>query len=231
MTPRRIAAALAAGLVLGGGLAAPVGPAAAQAVSQSVAGAAACGTPAHAFTPASITIPRVVGPTRVLALGRDRNGVPKTPPLTDRGKWEFAWDRESHIRAGSPHGVVRLNAHTYPRDGSYGLALGNRLLARLRVGATLVVTGRGELRMCYRVTRRIRVRAEQSVPAYYASNGRPLLAILVCSGVRRGPGDWSHRTIWFAQPVAQPVALARRGGELTVALAPPRTSGPTSLPA
>jgi hypothetical protein len=191
--------ALAAGLVLGAGAAAPVGPAAAQAPSR----AAACPTPAHGFTPESITIPGVVGRTRVLALGRDRNGVPKTPPLTDRGKWQFGWDRDSRTRPGSRHGVVRLNAHTYPRDGSYGLALGNRLLAKLRVGATLVVSGRGELRACYRVTRRVSVRAEQSFPAYYDSGGRPLLAILVCSGVRRGPGDWSHRTIWFAQPVAE----------------------------
>jgi hypothetical protein len=143
----------------------------------------------------------VVGPTRVLALGRDAHGVPKPPPLTDRGKWQFGWDRESHIRAGSPRGVVRLTAHTYPRDGSYGLALGNRLLTWLRVGATLAVAGPKGKRMCYRVVRRVSVRAEQSVPSYYDSSGRPRLAILVCSGVRRGPGDWSHRTIWFAEPV------------------------------
>jgi hypothetical protein len=55
--------------------------------------------------------------------------------------------------------------------------------------------------MCYRVVKRISVRAKQPVPAYYDSGGRPLLAIAVCSGVRRGPGDWSHRTIWFAKPV------------------------------
>ncbi len=189
--------ALAAGLVLAAGVAAPVAPAAAQPSRP-----AACRTPEHGFTPASITIPHVVSRTRVLALGRDRNGVPKTPPLTNKGKWEFGWDRDSRIRPGSRHGVVRLNAHTYPRDGSYGLALGNRLLAKLRVGATLVVTGRGHQRMCYRVTRRVSVRAEQSFPAYYDSAGRPLLAILVCSGVRRGPGDWSHRTIWFARPIA-----------------------------
>ena len=196
---RRFLVALAAGTVLAAGVAAPVGPAAAQVPARPPE----CRTPDQGFTPESITIPRVVGRTRVLALGRDRNGVPRTPPLTDRGKWEFGWDRDSRIRPGSRHGVVRLNAHTYPRDGSYGLALGNRLLARLRVGATLVVSGRGELRMCYRVTRRVSVRAEQSFPAYYDSAGRPLLAILVCSGVRRGPGDWSHRTIWFAQPVAK----------------------------
>ena len=59
--------------------------------------------------------------------------------------------------------------------------------------------------MCYQVAKRISVRAEQSVPSYYDSNGRPLLAILVCSGVRRGPGDWSHRTIWFAKPITDAV--------------------------
>jgi hypothetical protein len=146
----------------------------------------------------------VVGRTRVLALGRDSNGVPKTPPLTDKGKWEFGWDRGSRTRPGSRHGVVRLNAHTYPRDGSYGLALGNRLLTRLHTGDLLVATGRDDDRLCYQVTRRIRVRAEQSVPAYYSSNGHPRLAILVCSGIRRGPGDWSHRTIWFAKPISGP---------------------------
>jgi hypothetical protein len=36
---------------------------------------------------------------------------------------------------------------------------------------------------------------------YYSSTGPSRLAILVCSGRRRGPGDWSHRTIWFAKPI------------------------------
>ena len=106
-------------------------------------------------------------------------------------------------------GVVRLTAHTYPRDGSYGLALGNRLLTKLRIGSTLVVSGHAGARMCYRVTKRVDIRANQTLPAYYDAGGRPRLAILVCSGVRRGPGDWSHRTIWFAQPVAAPHGLER----------------------
>jgi hypothetical protein len=195
-----LAVALAAGLVLGVGAAAPVAPAAARAASRP----AACGAPEHGFTPASITIPGVVGRSRVLALGRDKRGVPRPPPLTAKGKWEFAWDRDSRIRPGSDHGVVRLTAHTYPRDGSYGLALGNRLLARLHNGDPLVVAGAHDERLCYRVTRRIRVRAEESVPAYYSSTGRSRLAILVCSGTRRGPGDWSHRTIWFARPTSGP---------------------------
>ena len=190
---------LAAAALLSGVAAAPA-PTAAATRTSTASRATTCPAPDRPFTPMSITIPRVVGATRVLALGRDQHGVPKTPPLTDRGKWEFGWDKQSHIRAGSQHGVVRLAAHTYPRDGSYGLALGNRLLKKLRVGATLVVAGPEGRRMCYRVARQVFVLAEQSVPAYFDSSGRPLLAILVCSGVRRGPGDWSHRTIWFAEP-------------------------------
>ena len=190
---KRLAVLLAIGLVLGG-LLAPAGPAGA-----AVEVPANCQAPEHPFKPTSIAIAHVVGPTRVLALGRDRNGVPRPPPLTQKGKWAFGWDKS--LRAGSRRGVVRLTAHTYPRDGSHGQALGNRLLTKLRVGATLVVTG-GNQRMCYRVAQRMSVRAAQSVPAYYDSSGRPLLAILVCSGIRRGPGDWSHRTIWFAEPVA-----------------------------
>jgi hypothetical protein len=199
---RRVAALLAAGAVVGGLTVAPVarvGPAAAAPAAAT--GPATCPSPEGQFTPESLTIPRVVGSTRVLALGRDRHGVPRPPPLTDRGKWQFAWDKSSRIRPGSRHGVVRLTAHTYPRDGSYGLALGNRLLTKLRVGAKLVVAGRHGQRLCYRVTKRLSVRAEESAPAYYDSGGPPRLAILVCSGVRRGPGDWSHRTIWFAEPI------------------------------
>ncbi|UMG93678.1 class F sortase [Nocardioides sp. TF02-7] len=141
-----------------------------------------------------------MGRTKVLALGRDRNGAPRTPPLTDRGKWQLAWDRASRIRPGGRYGVVRLNAHTYPRSGAYGSALGNRLLAKLRKGDRIVVTGSGGRRQCYRVTRRTRVPAGRALPQYYSDSGPSRLAILVCSGKRRGPGDWSHRTLWFAQP-------------------------------
>jgi hypothetical protein len=200
-------ARLLAGLLLGLALASlQSGTAAARAPAVHAASApgaptSGCSAPDHPFTPSSLSIKGVVGPTRVLALGRDRDGVPEPPPLTDTGKWELAWDRQSHIRPGSRHGVVRLTAHTYPRDGSHGSALGNLLLQRLHVGAALVVRGRGQDLLCYRVTRRLVVRAEQAVPAYYTSGGRPRLAVLVCSGVRRGPGDWSKRTIWFAEPV------------------------------
>lgn len=188
-------------LVLGAVLPAPsTGAGGAAAHAEETARSAGCSPVQHGFRPAWVTIPDVVGRTRVLALGRDRSGVPRTPPLTDRGKWQFAWDRASGIRPGERYGVVRLNAHTYPRSGAYGSALGNRLLARLRRGDRMVVTGDGQ-RLCYRVTRRVRYRAERPLPEYYSSSGPSRLAILVCSGTRRGPGDWSHRTVWFAKPV------------------------------
>ena len=126
-------------------------------------------------------------------------------PTAESG--QFAWDKPSGIRPGGPRGVVGLTAHAYPRDGSHGSALGNLLLTRLRTGSQLEVSGsRGE-RLCYQVARRVEVRAGRSLSAYYSSTGPPRLAILVCSGKRRGPGDWSHRTIWFAEPT--PAALKR----------------------
>jgi hypothetical protein len=97
--------------------------------------------------------------------------------------------------------VVRLNAHTYPWSGAYGSALGNRLLLRLHTGDRIIVSGPDGQRLCYRVTKRVQVRAGQPLRGYYSDSGPSRLAILVCSGKRRGPGNWSHRTIWYAKPV------------------------------
>jgi hypothetical protein len=195
---------LAAGVVLGAALAAsgaaPGGPSAhADQATDQAARSATCAGVDRGFRPTRLRIPGLVRRTRVLALGRDKRGVPRTPPLTKRGKWQFAWDKASGIRPGGRRGVVRLNAHTYPRFA--GTALGNRLLAGLHKGDRLVVTGARGQRLCYRVTRRVRIRAEGSFAAYYSNTGPSRLAILVCSGKRRGPGNWSHRTIWYAKPI------------------------------
>lgn len=188
-----------AGVVLGVALAASstAAPASPGPAGEAVR-AARCGPVEDQFKPTALAIPGVVGRTRILAMGRDSRGVPRPPPLTDRGKWQFAWDKESRIRPGRRQGVVRLTAHTYPRFA--GKALGNRLLARLRVGALIRVSGPAGQQLCYRVVKRINVPADQTSAAFYATTGPPRLAILVCSGKRRGPGDWSHRTIWFAAP-------------------------------
>ena len=123
--------------------------------------------------------------------------MPGVPPLTSTGKFQFAWDREQGIRPGDPAGNVLLNAHTWP-DGS---ALGNHLLAELQRGDRIVVRG-GTARLCYRVTERVEVLAERGMPRYYARDGSPQLAIVVCSGRRLGPGVWEKRTVWFASPSA-----------------------------
>ena len=165
-----------------------------QSASPSAA-AVNCDHPATAaFTPKRISIAHVTGGARVLALGYDARGVPGVPPLTTEGKTEFAWLPEVH--PGASRGNVLLNAHTWP-DGT---ALGNHLLAGLDSGGRIAVVGSGGEVLCYRVTDRVEVAATASVPAYFDPVGPPQLAIIVCSGIRRGPGDWTERTIWYASP-------------------------------
>ena len=123
--------------------------------------------------------------------------MPGVPPLTDAGKREFAFDPDQDVRPGDRRGNVLLNAHTWP-DGT---GLGNQLLAGTHRGTRIVVAGGGH-RLCYRVTRRIEVDATKPQPAYFATDGRPQLAIVVCSGERLGPGQWTKRTIWYASPGA-----------------------------
>jgi hypothetical protein len=156
-----------------------------------------CDKVSRPFAPRAITVPGVTRGASVVTPPRDANGVPGIPPLTNGGKVVFAWDREQRIRPGDPAGNVLLNAHTWP-DGS---ALGNRLLAGLRHGDRIVVLGRNE-RLCYRVTERVEVPADRDMPRYYATDGPPQLAIVVCSGRRLGPGEWEKRTVWFAAPSA-----------------------------
>lgn len=207
MTPagrllRRIRVAVTPGLVLGVALAASVtGTGVPSARADAVPDTAQCGGGQRAFRPATVAIDGVVGPTRVLARAQDEHGIPRPPPLTRRGKWQLAWDRAAGVRPGDPEGVVRLTAHTYPRGGFQTPALGNLLLTRLRTGARLVVSGADGERLCYRVARRAQVPAHASLSGFYTTTGAPRLAILVCSGKRRGPGDWTHRTVWYAVPV------------------------------
>jgi len=152
---------------------------------------------ARAFAPRLISVPGSIAPTTVIAPPRDAAGIPGIPPLSSDGKYVFAWDREQGISPGDPRGNVLLNAHTWP-DGS---ALGNQLLSSLDRGDRIRVQG-AKTQLCYRVTERVEVLAEDGLPRYYAKDGRPQLAIVVCSGRRLGPGVWEKRTIWFASPRA-----------------------------
>jgi hypothetical protein len=156
-----------------------------------------CDDPAtEPFRPAKITFPGVARDVKVVPLPRDANNVPGVPPVSEAGKREIAWDRPPGLKPGSPKGNVLINAHTWP-DGS---ALGNKFLADLDEGDRIIVRG-DSATLCYKVDRRIEVDASRDYPPYYDTEGPPQIALLVCSGKRLGPGDWTHRTIWFASPV------------------------------
>ena len=159
----------------------------------------ACDRITHPFAPSRISVPGATRAAAIVTPPRDVNGIPGTPPLDSFGKTVFAWDTQQGTRPGDRSGNVLLNAHTWP-DGS---ALGNRLLAALRLGDRVVVSGRRG-RLCYRVTERVEVPADIQMYRYYATKGKPQLAILVCSGTRLGPGVWTKRTVWFASPVTVP---------------------------
>ncbi|HEX7739450.1 MAG TPA: class F sortase [Marmoricola sp.] len=151
------------------------------------------------FAPTHVSVEGVVKRAPVLALARDSNDIPGVPPLDEAGKHEFAWDRPPGVMPGSDQGNVLLNAHTWPWTSAP--SLGNLMLTSLRAGDRIVLWGE-HAHLCYRVTKEVTIGALQPYPAYYATDGAPQIAIMVCSGVRRGPGDWADRTIWFASPVS-----------------------------
>jgi hypothetical protein len=156
-----------------------------------------CSTALGALLPTSVSIPGVDKKIHVIALPRDSQDVPGTPPLTSLGKTEMAFDLGSGIKPGDAGGNALLNAHTWP-DGS---ALGNKLLAKLQKGDPIVVHGAlGQI--CYKVDDRVEVPADNNGKRYFATAGKPQIAIVVCSGQRTGPGVWTMRTIWYASPVA-----------------------------
>jgi hypothetical protein len=78
--------------------------------------------------------------------------------------------------------------------------MGNRLLDDLDVGATIRLEDDGKV-ACYRVSKRDEVPAEDGYPGWGSKEGPSQLVIVVCSGERLGPGRWTHRTLWFADPV------------------------------
>ena len=155
----------------------------------------ACRAASGPFTPTSIAVDDVTTGALVLAVARDDDGAVGVPPLTAASQQRFAWDAPG-VAPGSPRGDALFTAPTSP-DGS---ALGNALLAGLETGDGLVVRGGAGERLCYDVVRREEVTAETAMPELDSGEGPPRVVILVRSGERRGPGDWSHRTLWFAEP-------------------------------
>ena len=158
---------------------------------------ARCSIGSGAFVPTGISVPRVSALSPVWGVAREPNGVPGTPPISEAGKHVFGWD-EPGVKPGSPAGTAVLDAHTWP-DGT---AMGNALLAFLKVGDVLRLHGADGRRQCYRVHREDYIHVtDPDPPGFYSTTGEPMITIIVCSGTRLGPGNWDHRTIWFARPI------------------------------
>lgn len=177
--------------------AAPEAPTAQRGVEGTTLREKPCPDEARPFEPDTVSVPGVDTGLRVVYPARASAEVPGTPPTDSVGKQQVAFDRDQGVRPGDRRGNVLLNAHTFP-DGS---ALGNRLLDGLQEGDRLVLAGEGR-RLCYRVTDRVEVDATEPFFRYYADDGPPQVAIVVCSGERLGPGVWTKRTVWFASPSA-----------------------------
>lgn len=149
------------------------------------------------FTPVRISVQDVTKGSAVLAVSRDANGIPGVPPVSTTGKSQFAFDAPG-VHPGAQRGNVILTAHTWP-DGT---AMGNRLLRGLGEGERLVLHGKPGQGLCYRVTDRLEVSlVDPPLERVYDTDGPPQVVIIVCSGTRLGPGNWTHRTLWFASPV------------------------------
>lgn len=159
---------------------------------------AGCSRNVHGwFKPTRAEVGGIGTTIRVLALARQADGSMGEPPLTDAGKRSFGWDRRS-TPPGYHKGSVPFDAHTYP-DGS---ALGNALLRNLFAGERIVVKGADGQRLCYKIDSRTKYRvADVPERRIFRVDGSPQIAIIVCSGKRLGPGNWTHRTVWFGHPI------------------------------
>jgi hypothetical protein len=204
--------------LLVGVLLAPPGTAVTRPAAAAPTGSCAAGVQ-RPFVPKVMRIQHVTKHSRVIAVGRERHSrVPRTPPLTEAGKWQVAWDAQG-VRPGAARGTAIFDAHTWP--WSAPPAMGNRMLRRLHEGDRITVWGKHQL-LCYRITRRVSIDVHQRDPkGFYSKTGKPQIVITVCSGRRLGPGNWARRTYWFASPYVP--------GPPTVAPpAPPRPSPPPS---
>lgn len=148
------------------------------------------------FVPTSMDVQDVGKGYPVIGLPRDASNTPRTPPTS--AKTTVAWDAPGN-KPGGKLGNVLLNAHTWP-DGT---ALGNAMLAHTQVGDIITLRA-GKTNLCYRVTKRVEVGAHADYGPFWIEDGPPQAAMIVCSGRRLGPGNWSHRTIWFAEPFFGP---------------------------
>lgn len=153
-----------------------------------------CPLPGRDFLPTKAQLPSLERTVKVIQVQRKANGQIGAGPVTQEGKWLMAMDPKT--RPGSRQGSVLLSGHTWP-DGS---ALGNAMLAKLWTGNGIVLRNDQGAAACYRVNRRKTYPRDEVPSTAFRTYGDEQVVIVACSGKRLGPGNWTHRTLWFATP-------------------------------
>lgn len=153
-----------------------------------------CALPGRDFLPTKAQLPSLERTVKVIQVQREPDGQIGSGPKTEAGKWLMAMDPKT--RPGSRRGSVLLSGHTWP-DGS---ALGNAMLKKLWTGNGIVLHNDQGAKACYRVNRRKTYPRDEVPSTAFRTYGDEQVVIVACSGKRLGPGNWTHRTLWFATP-------------------------------
>lgn len=201
MRRNRLAASVASVLMLGSAVGA-IG----VATASSGDAVTSCTANFGYFTPTRAVVSNGIGSVHVLSVGLTRTGQMGAPPKTSTGLHEFGWYAKGYP-PGYGSGGVAMDAHVYFPNGtlrSYqgGLALGNALLLHVYRGSTITLyNSTGSHHVCYRVSSRV-VYAPSRVPMnaiVYGHAGGQQLGVIVCSGRRLSNGDYTSRTVFYAQ--------------------------------
>ena len=201
MRKKRVAASVASVLMLGSAVGAIN-----VATASTGDAATSCTANFGYFTPTRAVVSNGIGSVHVVSVGLTRTGQMGAPPKTSTGLHEFGWYSKGYP-PGYGSGGVAMDAHVYFPNGTLrstqgGLALGNALLLHVYRGSTITLyNSTGTHHVCYRVSART-VYAPSNVPMHaivYGHSGGQQLGIIVCSGRRLSNGNYSSRTVFYAQ--------------------------------
>ena len=150
-------------------------------------------TTTESFVPTKFTIPGE-GSWPMIGLDRDANNRPATATREGLPLWSFIWDKE----APPPNygqGVFYGGAHRVEN----ALSLGNLMLRKLSVNDIVIFSAGDGQRLCLRMYERteVKVEAYPEKRVFNVTRTPQEYVFDICSGVRRGPGDWSKATLMF----------------------------------
>lgn len=159
--------------------------------------AAGCTTDTRPIQPARFQIPRMGVDVSIITVGKDRDGNPGAPPLSQM--FTAAW-YEGSPAPNSRRGNVIVNIHSW----ASGPALGNDVRTKLRTGDEIRVVGTDGRVACYRFREQIKIRVATYDPAsglYQNPTGRPQLAIMTCWDRNPKTGEYESRLLFYADLV------------------------------